>query len=481
MALIILVPGCEKYRAKPLATHQILVDVERTRRLLATIESDPSSVTSSDSQKTPKPDFTFARAADLMRTHSPSLKEAKAEYETVRASATIKTPFPNPSVEAGPQFGFGPDLSSASPYTPFGSLGFTIPTGKRLKRQDELNRAHADLARMESAIKYRELYLELRRQFSRLALAHSRISAKRKIADSARESTTLTKRLIEVGTATALDVGLIELEQARLQMDMYSAETTLADVAADLSKLIGVHTDHFVPMPESALAWLPDSVPSLKQLQQMLTQNHPGLARLRARYEVSERELRLEVAKQYPDFTIGPHFSREVGERKNVLGLTLGIELPIFDRNQQAVATAKKRRDEIQVKYEAEANRALAGLDRAWRGYELASGKLKLLKTSVLPKASANIELARKSIEAGATDSLRFLETERSQRAVLLDALETELAVRESWVELELAVGYPLMLLPGETSLFVPAPLEPQTAPATLHLEADVKRSFPHE
>lgn len=193
--------------------------------------------------------------------------------------------------------------------------------------------------------------------------------------------------------------------------------------------------------------------------------NHPELARLRAQYEVAEAELRLEVAKQYPDFHFGPSFERETGEKKTVLGLTLGIDIPLFDRNQQGIASSKKRREEIRTKYEAAANRALASLEKTWRSIQLVNEKLKLLKNTLLPKANADLELARKSLETGATDALRFLETERGQRAVLIEALDTELSVREAWVDLEQAVGLPLVLFPGEKKETVPELNEGKTLP----------------
>src|SRR5205085_2613855 len=93
---------------------------------------------------------------------------------------------------------------------------------------------------------------------------------------------------------------------------------------------------------------------------------------------------------------------------------------------------------------------ALAALDRAYTNCRLSTQKLKLIETTVLPRANSNIDLARKALDTGATDSLRFLETERSQRAVLLDALETEFMLRNAWIELEQATGYPLAVFPNE-------------------------------
>jgi outer membrane protein TolC len=165
---------------------------------------------------------------------------------------------------------------------------------------------------------------------------------------------------------------------------------------------------------------------------------------------VAEARLRLEIARQYPDLRLGPSFSQETGERKTVLGLPLGIELPLFDRNQQGITAARQHREEVRAKYEAAANRALAVLDRTYWNLQLAQEKWNLVREVFLPGAEANIRLARKLHEAGALDSLRLLETERSQRAVLVEVSDAELSVRKAWVDLEQAVGIPLFPFPGE-------------------------------
>ncbi|MDL5055712.1 TolC family protein [Oscillatoria laete-virens NRMC-F 0139] len=451
---MLVLTGCEKYNAKPLNTGQILTDVDKRRQVFSVPVEGAASNTNQP--------LTFVRAAELMRANSPDLKEIDAEYQSKIALAKVKTPLPNPALEAGPNYAFGPDVSNLYRLQPFASIGFSIPTGRRLKRQDELNKANADLAYADAAIRYRELYLQLRENYSELILARRRIELRQQISASANQSSTVSKKLIEAGIASALDVGLIELEQVRLQTEELNARTSLQQAKSQFASLLGISTFNLKLPPEESIGELPTSLPDIAELKQVMLNNHPELARIRAKYEVSERALHLEIARQYPDFRIGPNFMRETGEKKTSLGLTLGIELPFFDRNQQGIAVAKGDREAVRVRYEAAANRALNELERAHQDYVIATEKLKLLKEKVLPKAQTNIDTAKKSLEAGMTDALKFLETERGQRAVQLEALDTELSMRRAWVDLEKAVGYPLQLFPGET-----AQNQPDAIPST--------------
>jgi outer membrane protein, heavy metal efflux system len=453
MTLLVLA-ACQTYQPKPLEPEAILASVDQARRA-PDAESAPAAG---------RPAFTFARAADLLARHGPALKEARAEYETALALARIATPLPNPTLEAGPQFGFGPDVSG-NRLQPFGSIGITIPLGGRLGDQDEVNRLNAELARVEVQARHREAYMELRRLYTAWTLSHDRLRIREDLSAAADTSLELSRKREAGGRLTALEVGLLEMESARIRAEALDVQSEIAEQSGDLSLTLGVHADHFLPLPAPALPDVPAAPPDLKALRDRLTANHPELGRLRARYEVAEGELRLEIAKQYPDFTFGPSVEGETGERKTILGLTLGIELPIFDRNQQGIAVASQRREEILAKYEAAASRALASLERSERKARVAVEKRMRVRGVLLPKAQANLDLARKALDAGATDALHVLEAERSLRAARIEALDADLGAHAAWTELERAVGCPLLPFPGEKPVDVPELNPPPSGP----------------
>ncbi|MCZ7648058.1 MAG: TolC family protein [Planctomycetota bacterium] len=434
----LLLAGCASYTPKPLAPEDVVARAALTR-------AQPDA-----EGPAPAGPVTFVQAARWMLAHGPEVREAVAAYETSLARAGRKTPLPNPGLEIGPQFGFGPDQGPVNAWSPFGSIGFTIPLGKRLRRQDELNRALADVARVEALVRHREIYLELRGRYSELALARRREAERAEIVASARKAALAARKLVEAGQATALDVALFDLDLMQVEAESLEARRETARAGAGLARAVGVRADLFAALPAGALPVLPASIPGEEELKTQLVAHHPELARLRARYEAAERELRLEIARQWPDFTFGPSFDSESGEKRTVVGLTLGLEIPFFDRNEQGIAEAERRREEVRVRYEAAANRALAGLEAARADLELARSMAALVRDTMAPRAARNIELAQRAVEAGAGDVLKLLDAERSHRAVRLRALEADLAERAAWVALESAVGQPLLRFPGE-------------------------------
>lgn len=389
-------------------------------------------------------ELTLSRAAQWLRERGPRVREAIARYRTALAKAGISTPWPNPEIYAGPEFGFGRE-DPINKVVPFGGLTLTIPLSGRLGRQDEVNAAVAGSAQADALATFRELYLDLRATYVRLAVAEKRELVRTSVLEAARASLTVVNDLVAAGGATALDVSLFQLEHARERSRVLGARLSRTNAASDMSQLVAIRPARLGALPEQALPELPAEVPDSETLHDLIVKEHPRLFRIRAEYEVAERQLHLEVVRQYPDLVFGPSIGGETGERGTILGLSLGIALPIFDRNQQAIAQARKRREEIRTRYESEAQRVLNAVERARATAALASAQHRVLRDEVLPAAQTNVRIAEQSLAAGAAGALQLIDAERSLRQVQVEVLEAQLAQHLAWSDLEKAVGIPLV------------------------------------
>jgi len=450
--------GCQSYEPHPLVPLEILGEVERARDLL---DVDVADGGDADRGLT---DRGFVRAAQWMAAFGPALKEARAAFDRAQAVAGIDTPWPNPTIGAGPAVGSRLDPGGSSRRVqPLVEFGFAIPLSGRLGYTDDLNQVIAESAHVKLVARHRRSYLELRALYADWVLARRNVSVQNEILESARRSLALTGRLIDAGGATALDLGLMELEVARRGMMLIDTRAEEVTIEERLSSLIGVSFEQLQKVFHETLPVLDAPIPQRAEAQKILVANHPDLAELRAAYEVAEKELRLEIAKQYPDLELGPFFEGDPGERKKAWGLTIGITIPIFDRNEQAIAAAEKERDSIRTAYEATLNRQLAALESALARYDLAREKSALLETVIVPRAKNNLEVALQSIKAAAIDSLKYLDVERALRSAISDALHAERAIRHALYEIEQAIGIPLGFFPGEEAVDFPLLPEPLT------------------
>lgn len=435
-----LVAGCRSYQARPLHAAAIFAEVEQSRH--------PAPSTPSPDRLAPP--LTCALAERWLLTSGPDLLEARAAYEAALAVSRVPIPLPNPRLEVGMQHAFGPDVAPIRQVQPFGGLGLTLPVGRARACRQELNRIRAERSRVELEARTREVTLQLRETYLRWLLALARRSASADLAVSFDRSVTIARKLVEAGVATSLDVGLLELERGRAESAVLAAEREQIRCEQELSRLLGVSAEHFGAPVAPLLPQLPDTLPSGTELLDALIVHRPDLARLRAEYEEAEAALRLEIAQQWPDLEIGTPFDAESGERKSVIGLSLGLSVPIFDRNQPGIAAAHEHREQLRRSYEAAANRALADLEGTQREVAGATRSLAFVQSTLLPRAEKNVMLAREQLQAGAEDALRLLAAQRSLGEIQIQAIEAEFALRAQWSALEQAVGKPLMAFPAE-------------------------------
>ncbi|PIE22652.1 MAG: hypothetical protein CSA62_11235 [Planctomycetota bacterium] len=399
--------------------------------------------------------LSFAEAADLLRTRSPALGQALTRYRSAVIRAGIKTPFPNPEIEFGPERGFAADLASPR-WSGFFSFSWALPLSGRRGDLDSVHAAQAEAAAIDAVGTLRELYLELRHRYLHFLVASEREQVRARLRDAAALSLRTALGLVEAGTATALQTSLFRLEHARERTRLLDARSERQKAQSELAQLLAVQAELLqAPALSSAVKGPKLSNPGAieRKLLEAWIIDHPQLQRLRAEYEIAERQLRLEISKQYPDLVLGSGLSSETGDKKRVLGLSLGIAVPIFDQNQVGIAEARAQRQELRSQYEALVHSILAKAELAAKQLTLHREKRRILEKEVLAAARDNVSIARQSLEAGSAGSMELLDAERSLREIEAELLEARLEELEAGAELEQALGRPLLQLAGESSL----------------------------
>ncbi len=398
--------------------------------------------------RTPPPSaglaLTDARA--LMRSHNPKIRAARADYRTAQTVACTRTPYPNPELAIGPLLLGGFDVLDAT-WGLEAALGWTVLLTDTRTLTDHVNAVRAQAALADLAAVERSEYLSLRRAYVQVQQEIAIREAREALAAAARESAEMGQKAVDAGSSTTLDVNLLLLEAAEIQSEFLATEEELANMRGDLGVHLGLAAlDPGAPGPIE-LPVLPNRIPSGTELEHLVIAHNPALAALRAAYLVAEKELRLEVAAAVPQLGMGVAYEREGG---NKLGLPLGIELPIFDRNQPAIARATQERAAVRDRYVAALTDILANVERARARLLVRQQRLALYEAQIAP-AEETIALAESSL--GVTESfnmLRYLEVLRATRRVRVEELTSRALVYEGWAELEQACGAPLLRFGSE-------------------------------
>ena len=385
-----------------------------------------------------------------MRLNNPRLREAWAAYHSARAVAKTPTPLLNPTLSAGPLLFSGASVLSSARYGVEAALGWTLQLGGARAATDDLNALRAQAALAEAAGAERSEYLELRNDFVRLAFVALRLDVRREVAVTARRAADAGRRLIEAAQATALDLRVLELEAARSESTLLAEDGAISEARARIAARLGLSLNRISSVTREGLAPLPSAIPTPEELHLTMLRDHPELAILKAQYLVAEQELRLEIRRQIPALDLGASYERE--DRVDRFGLPFGIELPIFDGNQQGIARATSARAAARVKFEVAVAARLAAVEFGLDRLRLAQGRFNSLRTAIAPLARGTVDMARAALPAGAVDALRFLEVLRVDREVRLDIVAAEADLYNAWLELEQACGAPLLRFPNEPS-----------------------------
>lgn len=201
-------------------------------------------------------------------------------------------------------------------------------------------------------------------------------------------------------TQLALNQTRLLLIEARKQQDEGRARLA-ASVGISAVALDGVAIDF------SGFETLPavDILPALETRRQALL-NRPDVLAALANYEASQIALQLEVAKQYPDFSIGPGYTWDQGAAKWSLGLSL--ILPLLNRNQGGIAVAQAKREEMAATFASVQAKAIGEVEQAMTAYRHAFEAYETAK-KIFRQQQAAERAARAAFTAGQIDRTEWL------------------------------------------------------------------------
>jgi outer membrane protein TolC len=158
-----------------------------------------------------------------------------------------------------------------------------------------------------------------------------------------------------------------------------------------------------------------------------------------ADYEVAERQLELEIRRQYPDLQIGPGFGREDGEDRLLFGFSL--PLPLLNRNRAGIATASAQRDVAQAVFHASLEQLASETEIARIRLDAARAERHLLEEEVVPMVDQQYADARKVAELGEVDVFVLLESLVRQLEAKLQLIDAQLAESLAAVRLVNLIG----------------------------------------
>ncbi|MBA3936215.1 MAG: TolC family protein [Planctomycetes bacterium] len=316
------------------------------------------------------------------------------------------------------------------------------------KRSARTNAAQAEGAVAESEARNVELELagEVTAAVIDIAIDHQALAQARAAQAIAREVLGVVERRLAAGEATKADALRARVESLQADQAAMAFQSDLAASRASLNALCG----GVLPEVFTAAVAL-DNLPvtSLEAAHATAENQHPQFLRLQAILRLRQCEVERERAAAYPDVTLGAFSGRETDSR--AVGLTLGMDIPLWNRNQGGIESAFAEIARTQADLAVQQAKVFREVDGAWRDYEKARILAERYAGELRPVSKEALRLALGSYQAGETSLLDLLDARRTAQGVesaLLDAVRQAHAAR---IRLDLATGSFAELSAGTT------------------------------
>jgi cobalt-zinc-cadmium efflux system outer membrane protein len=381
--------------------------------------------------------------------YQPALAEARETLLAAQAGQITAAQRPNPSISITPGYDAGVPgavhpwvvpLSLDWPIETAGKRGYRIAEAQHLAaaaRWDLIGKVWRVRARLRAALL--ALYAARRSE----SLLEREESTRRKVVG-----------LLE-GQLSAGNVSSYQVAQARIRLDhallaRQAAAGQLQRARIALAGALGV--------PLRAISGARFSFADLQTLPSGLTR---PVVRQRAlleradvraaleRYAASQSALQLQIARQWPDISLGPGFAwnaQLAGDRRWELGLSLPV--PLRNHNQGPIAQARARRALAAAHFLTVQTRAITQINSALADYDSARAQL-ATADSLLQDLERQLGSVNAQVAAGEVQPLDLVNARLAYEAGARNRLDALVAAQKALGELEDALQSPLTIAPA--------------------------------
>ncbi|HEV2177835.1 MAG TPA: TolC family protein [Terriglobia bacterium] len=368
---------------------------------------------------------------------NPTLDVARARVAAAEGTIVTARARPNPTLSVTPgipsPYLLGLDLRV--PIETAGKRGYRVKTAQALSESARLDLAGAAW-RVRSGV--RAALLDHFTAVQDLALLRSE-------EETRSQQVSLLVRRLEVGEVARPEVDAGRLGLLNTRVAIRTAEGRVAEARTALAAAVGI--------PVSGMAGVEFSWPGFEQpptaqslspklIQREAVLNRLDVRRALAEYAAMEAALQLEIARQHPDFQIGPGYQFE--ESNNFFTLGLAATLPIFNRNQGPIAQAEAGRKEAAAQFLSTQAQVIAQSEEALARYRSALHELQEARESLTRLQTRRERMTQRAVSAGESDRLALNAVVLERSTVAQASFAALVRAQSALGQLEDAVERPL-------------------------------------
>ena len=267
---------------------------------------------------------------------NPELNHARLTYARSSAVAEFAGLWDDPSISAEVRQIREEDTTNRGI-----GMGLTLPVTGLPALAEKIAECYKQADYLTMQAKERAYLVQLDSLRYQVMTTHAKMHLMQDRVKQMKEEQQSAQRMHELGEMEFADFQVICRRLNDGQKELQELEQLHLAQHLEMLKQLGLHPDmRNVEMEGHLPKSIPAAVAAPSQ-EQLL--KHPSLKAAMAAHDTSEAELQREIRKQYPELAVNPGFEHDGGNSK--VGIGIGINLPLWNRNQEGIAAATAERE----------------------------------------------------------------------------------------------------------------------------------------
>jgi cobalt-zinc-cadmium efflux system outer membrane protein len=360
------------------------------------------------------------------------LRVARAELGVAQADAEYAGLLPDPQLNLSLLHVFD---SSVEPWIAAADAAFTFPLLGNLRIEKARAGAIAESRLWRVAAQEMSLVHDVRLLWVEWSANLAKAELTQDLIVKIDEILSLVDALSQANEIRRTEARLFSIERNSLDIDLHHFTHEAEESKTQIVLMMGLRPEAELALQPGLNALTASGGETFDEREARLRDHHPLLAAFRSDHEAAEQKLRLEMRNVWPSVQSGPSFERDEG--RNKAGGFLGFPLPLWNRNQRAIAHANASRNAARVAYESEFERLTGELVLAEHRLEAAQTDFRLLSENLAPLVDQQILEARTLAELGDFDPLLLLEALQRGRETKLKMIDAQVEVLKATADLQ--------------------------------------------
>jgi outer membrane protein TolC len=365
------------------------------------------------------------------------IEVVRAQAEVARAqSVTARQPL-NPGVDVGIEH-----HSIEEQGTPW-TLKFYPDIPIVTAGKGDIQIAQADYLAQAAELNVGSAAWRVRSQvYSRLldfAAAHEELKSLRAEAADRNEVLQLLEKRVALGMIGSHEAAIARTAALDVATRLNRKEGEMAEARAAIADALGVPAARDLNLVFDIA--LSPALTGVAAARREALFNRLDIRKSLLEYAAAEAALELEIARQYPDFSLGPGY--EWDQKDNVWALAISLILPLLHKNEGPILEAREKRELKAREFTALQSTVIAQTESAVLRYENAQAELE--KTEALRRiALEQKERVKNRFDAGDADRLDWVNARLQVIAAEQARLATLLRMQRARGALEDSLQRPL-------------------------------------